>query len=180
VSAVDTIKQEGRRAGRSDQVEWLGRTGLVAQGAIYFLVAILAVQVALEGRDVSHKPDKEGALKLVADQPAGGWLLGLLALGFAAYALWRLSQAVLDRSGKGDDAKALGKRFGYFCIGAGYGVLTVLAVQTMLDSSSSSGGNEQQTTAGVLDAPLGRELVLAVAGGLLVAAGWNVYRGVSG
>jgi len=179
VSTAQTIRREGRRAGGSEGVEWLGRTGLVAQGTIYALVALLAIQVALGGRDRSHAPDKQGALKLVADQPAGGWLLGALALGFVAYALWRFSQALVDRSNKGRDAKALAKRFGYFCIGAWYAVLAVLAVKVML-GSGGSGGNEQQTTAGIFGWPLGRELVFGVAAGLFVAACWNVYRALSG
>jgi uncharacterized protein DUF1206 len=179
MTTAETIRQQGRRAGRSEGVEWLGRTGLVAQGTIYGLVALLAIQVALGGRDASHEPDKRGALKLVADQPAGGWLLGALALGFAAYALWRFAQAFVDRSGKGNDAKALAKRFGYFCIGAWYGVLAFLAVEVLL-GSGGSGGNEQKTTAGVLGWPLGREVVFAVAAGFVAAAGWNVYRALSG
>ena len=180
MSAVDTVKQQGRRAGRSEGVEWLGRAGLVAQGAIYALVALLAVQVAVDGRSSGTTADKQGALRLVAEQPAGGYLLGLLAIGFAAYALWRFAQAFVDRSGKGDDAKALAKRFGYFCIGAWYGLLAVATVERMLGSGGGSGGGEQQKTAGVLGLPLGRELVLAAAIGFLVAAGWNVYRGLSG
>ncbi len=183
MSAVDTVKRQGRRAGHSEGVEWLGRSGLVAQGAIYGLIALIALQIALGDHGSSHNPDKEGALSLVADQPAGTWLLGLLALGFTAYALWRFAQALFDRSGKGTEAKALAKRFGYFCVGAWYGVLAVLTVKKILGSGGSGGsggGNEQQTTAGVFDLPLGRELVLAVALGLFVAAGWNVYRGLSG
>jgi len=179
MSTAQTIRQEGRRAGRSEQVEWLGRAGLVAQGAIYALVGLLAIQVALGGRDTTHEPDKQGALKLVADQPAGGWLLAALALGFVAYALWRFAQALVDRSGKGSDAKALAKRGGYFCVGAWYAILAFLAVKVML-GSGGSGGDEQQTTAGVFGWPLGRELVFAAAAGFFVAAGWNVYRALSG
>lgn len=179
MTTAQTIRQEGRRAGRSQGVEWLGRTGLVAQGTIYALVALLAIQVALDGRETGHKPDKHGALKLVADQPAGGWLLGALALGFVAYALWRFSQALVDRNDKGGDAKGLAKRFGYFCVGAWYAVLAFLAVELLL-GSGGSGGNEQQATAGVFGWPLGRELVFAGAAGCFVAAGWNVFRALSG
>jgi Domain of Unknown Function (DUF1206) len=182
MSNVDVLRAEGRRAGRSEQVEWLGRTGLVAQGVIYALVALLALQVAVDGRDASAQPDKEGALQLVADQPFGMVLLALLALGFAAYALWRLAQALVDRAGKGSDAKGLGKRFGYLCLGSWYAGLTVLTVSILAgpDGSSSGAPDEQQATAGVFDLPLGRELVLAAALGFLVAAGWNVYRALSG
>jgi hypothetical protein len=164
MTTAGTVREEGRRAGRSDEVGWLGRTRLVAQGAIYLLVALLASQVALFGGDSSRSPDKDGALRLVADQPAGRWLLGALAFGFAAYALWRFAQALVDRSGKGNDAKALAKRFGYLCVGAWYALLAVLATKTMLGSPGTS-GDEQERTAGVFGLPLGRELVLAVAAG---------------
>jgi hypothetical protein len=182
---VNTLTHTGRRAAHGAGVEWLGRTGLVAQGVIYALVALLALQVAIDGRDAASRPDKEGALHLIAEQPFGKVLLGALALGFAAYALWRFAQAFADREQKGSGAKGLAKRAGYLCLGAWYVALTALTVSTLRESgggsSAASGGqSEQQATAGVFDLPLGRELVLAAAGGFLIAAGWNVYRATSG
>jgi hypothetical protein len=177
--SVHALRAKGRRAGRSEEVEWLGRTGLVAQGTIYALVAVLALQVAVDGRDSSAKPDKEGALQLVAEQPFGKVLLALLAAGFAAYALWRLAQAVVDREGQGSDAKAMGKRFGYLCLGAWYALLTVLAVERLLGGDGGT-GSDQEKAAGVFRLPLGREIVLATAAGFAVAAGWNVYRALGG
>jgi hypothetical protein len=179
---VDALKAQGRRAGNSEGVEWLGRAGLGAQGAIYALVGLLALQVAIDGRDAAARPDKEGALQLVVDQPFGKLLLALLGLGFAAYALWRFAQSLVDRDGKGTDVQGLGKRVGYFGIGSWYVALTVLTVSTLLEPEGGSGGgtSEQQATAGVFDLPLGRELVAAAALGFVVAAGWNVYRAFSG
>jgi hypothetical protein len=177
--SVHALKTKGRRAGHSEEVEWLGRTGLVAQGAIYALLAVLALQVALDGRDSSAEPDKEGALQLVVEQPLGKVLLGLLAAGFAAYALWRLAQAMVDREGAGSGAKGVAKRFGYFCLGVWYGLLTALAVERLFGGAGST-GNEQEKTAGVFGLPLGRELVLAAGAGFLVAAGWNIYRALGG
>ncbi len=186
--SVDTLRHKGRRAGNREEVEWLGRTGLVAKGVIYGLVAVLALQVAIDGRDAAQTPDKEGALRLVADQPFGRWLLVALALGFAAYALWRLAQAFADREGKGGDAKGLARRAGYMCLGGWYVVLTWLTITTLRGageaggSGSSGAGNaqEQQATADVFDLPFGRELVLGAAACFVAAAGWNVYRALSG
>ncbi|MGZ8783912.1 MAG: DUF1206 domain-containing protein, partial [Gaiellaceae bacterium] len=84
--SAETIAAKGRRAGQSPWVERLGRAGLVAKGVIYGVVGILAIQVAVGGREKS--PDKEGALSAIAEQPFGRGLLGLLALGLAGYALW--------------------------------------------------------------------------------------------
>ena len=71
---------------------------------------MLAIQVARGGREES--PDKGGALRTIAEQPFGKGLLVLLAVGLAAYALWRLAQAILDRDNEGEGPKGLVKRAG--------------------------------------------------------------------
>ena len=181
---AEALKARGRRAGRGEEVEWLGRAGLVAQGVIYALISLLAIQVAVDGRDSSEPPDREGALQLVAHQPFGKWLLALLGVGFVAYALWRLAQAFADRENKGDGAKGLATRAGYLAVGVWYGALAVLAADTLLDprkEPSGSGSDEaSDKTAGLLGLPFGRELVFGVAAGFFAAAGWNVYRALSG
>nr|MBA3348293.1 DUF1206 domain-containing protein [Actinomycetota bacterium] len=96
---MGALAAKGRRAGQSDWVERLGRAGLVAKGVLYAVIGILAIKVALGGRKES--PDREGALNAIAQQPLGRGLLGVLALGLAAYALWRLAQGFLDRDNEG-------------------------------------------------------------------------------
>ena len=68
--STGTIAAKGRRAGQSPWVERLGRVGLIAKGVLYAVVGILAVKVALGGREES--PDKSGALNTIAHQPFGG------------------------------------------------------------------------------------------------------------
>jgi hypothetical protein len=174
--------QRARKVARGDEVGWLGRIGLSAQGTIYILVALLALQVAVDGRDSAGPPNKQGALQLVKDQPLGTWLLALLGIGFAAYALWRMAQAFADREGKGDDAKGLATRAGYFAVGIWYGSLAFLVAERLFGSggSSSEGSKATSQTAGVLGHPFGRELVFAVAAGFAAGAGWNIYRAFSG
>ena len=70
----------------------------------------LAINVALGAREES--PDKGGALRTIAEQPFGRGLLTVLALGLAAYALWRLAQGFLDRDNEGEGPKGLAKRGG--------------------------------------------------------------------
>jgi hypothetical protein len=167
---------KGRRAGQSQWVERLGRAGLVAQGVLYGVIGILAAKVALGAREES--PDKQGALREIAQQPFGKALLAVLALGFAAYALWRLAQAVLDRDNEGEGAKGLAKRVGYLARAGWYATLSGLTI-AKIAGAGDSGGNEQQTTGGVLALPLGRWIVLAVGLGFLGAAAFNAYRAVT-
>jgi hypothetical protein len=169
---------EARRAARSPWVERLARLGLAAKGISYAMVAVLAIEVAI-GRG-GTTTDRQGALRQVADEPLGRWLLIALAVGFAAYALWRFVEAILDRSGEGDDASALAKRLGYFARGCVYVALCAAAVSVLAGDEGGGGGEEKRAAGGILDWPAGRWLVLAIAAGVAGASLWNAYRGLSG
>ena len=171
-----TIASKWRRAGKSPWVERLGRLGLVAKGVLYAVIGILAIEVALGGREQS--PDRQGALRAIAEQPFGKGLLVLLALGLAAYALWRLAQGILDRDSEGDGPKGLVKRGAALAKAGWYGTLCALTVSVLV-GGNGGGGNEQQTTAGVFDRPGGRYLVYGVGVAFLGAAVFNGYRALT-
>jgi hypothetical protein len=172
-----TLALKSRRAAQSRWVERLARIGLVAKGVLYAVVAILAVKVALGGRE--ETPDRQGALRTIAEQPFGKWLLILLAIGLAGYALWRLAQAILDRDHEGGDAKGLAKRAGALGKAIWYGALCAFTILTLVGAESGGGGNEQRTTAGVFDWPAGRYLVYGAGLAFLGAALFNGYRAVT-
>ncbi|HEY7794418.1 MAG TPA: DUF1206 domain-containing protein [Gaiellaceae bacterium] len=167
------IAAKSRRAGQSPWVERLGRMGLVAKGALYAVIGILAIKVALGGRE--ENPDKGGALRTIAEQPFGKGLLLLLAVGLAGYAAWRLAQGFLDRDHEGSSPKGLAKRAGALTKAGWYGVLSGLTVSVLIGGNGGN-GNEQQTTAGVFERPLGRYAVYAAAAAFLIAALFNGYR----
>ena len=171
-----SIAAKGRRAGKSPSIEWLGRAGLVAQGALWAIVGLLAAKVALGGREES--PDRHGALREIAQQPFGKGLLALLAIGLAGYALWRLAQAVLDRDDEGEGAKGLAKRAGNLGRAGWYGTLCVLTI-AKIAGAGDSGGNEKKTTGGVLAMPLGRYIVFAAGLAFVAVALFNIYRAVT-
>jgi uncharacterized protein DUF1206 len=171
-----TIAAKGRRAGQSPWVERLGRLGLVAKAVLYAVVGILAIQVALGGRE--QNPDRQGALRAIAEQPFGMVLLVLLALGLAGYAVWRLAQAILDRDNEGEDPIGLAKRAGALAQAGWYAVLWGLTVSTLVGNGSGD-GNEQETTAGIFEWPGGRYLVYAAGIAFIAAAAFNGYRAVT-
>ena len=171
-----SIAAKGRRAGKSPWVERFGRAGLVAKGALYAVVSILAIDVALGSRKES--PDKNGALRTIAEQPFGKVLLTALAVGLAGYAAWQLSLAILDRENEGEDAKGLAKRATALARAGWYGVLCWLTVSTLVGNGSGN-SNEQQKTAGIFDHTGGRYLVYAAGFAFLGAAGFNGYRAIT-
>jgi hypothetical protein len=77
----------------------MARGGLAARGITYLIIASIAAQIAV-GR-AAQSADQNGAIEDVAVQPFGRFLLIALALGFAAYALWRWSVAAVGSPGAG-------------------------------------------------------------------------------
>ena len=166
-----------REVASSDVVEGAGRLGLVAKGASFALVGFLAALVALGAG--GRPEDRHGALETVANKPFGWIPLVLLAVGFAAYALWRFAQAVFDRDREGSDAEGLAKRFGDLTKGLLYSGLSVVAFSVLAGARGEDTGEEGRATAVVLELPLGVWLV-GLAGLAVIGAGaWNGYRAVT-
>jgi hypothetical protein len=157
-------------------IKWLARLGMVCAGALYILIGVLAIQLALGAG--GKTTDRTGALHEIADESWGTTLLVVLAIGFGGYALWRFTAAVLGEKLETNDDFGWGKRLWYVARGAFYAVLCYATV-SLLSGSRSSSGNEQRQTETVLDWPAGRWLVGAFGLGML---GWglgNAYRGIS-
>ena len=163
---------------RHDWISVFGRVGLVAKGVSYALVGFLALEVALGtgGRATS----RQGALATIAGHSWGKVLLVTLAIGFAAYALWRLAETIWPA---GDDGllKRTAKRIGTLARSAIYAGLTYSALKIAFGSGGGESQNAKahQATAQVLSWDNGKWIVV-VAGGALVAAGlYNAYRGLT-
>jgi Domain of Unknown Function (DUF1206) len=161
---------------------WVARAGLVAKGLSFGIVGALAIKLALgEGGEATSR---QGALQTLAQHSFGKVLLILLAIGFAAYALWRFIQAYAEREedgGEKGEAKKWGKRAGYVGRGLIYAGLTYSTVRILRGSGQQQSQNQKahQTTAVVLSWPGGRWIV-GIAGLAIIGAGlWNLYRGLT-
>ena len=160
-----------RTPSRRDWLTILGRSGLVAKGVSYALVGVLAIGVALGiGGDATSR---SGALHALAGNAFGEVVLVLLTAGFAAYALWRVLQAVYA-DGWGKRLGGLGRAAVYF--GLAYSAARILA--------GAGGGQSQnqkahKAAAIVLSWPGGTWLV-GLAGVVVFGIGcWNLYRGLT-
>ena len=158
----------------------LARVGLVAKGISFALVGVLAIKLALGhgGKATS----RQGALATIADEGFGKVVLVLLALGFAAYAVWRFADAAFGPSREDDDgAKKIGKRLAYAGRGLIYAALTYTVIKLLVDAGGQQSQNREarKATAEILDWPAGTWLV-GLAGLCLIGAGaYNAYRGVT-
>jgi hypothetical protein len=163
--------------GNASWLNALARVGLVAKGVSFALVGILAIKLAVQSG--GEATSRQGALQSLAQQSFGKFLLVLLALGFAAYALWRFAQTFFDNNDVGDGAKGLAKRAGYFGSGTIYAFLTYSTVKIISGAAQQSQNqNAHKTTATVLSWPAGKWMV-GGAGLALIGVGlWNGYSGI--
>ncbi len=164
-TAIPRARNRARRASDSPAAHGLARAGLAARGVIYVLIGWVAILVAI-GQG-SHEADQLGALQLLAGKPYGLVSLWLLAIGFAAYALWRLSEVAYGVAGEGNRAGPRLRSLGRAVIYAGFAYLTFKVIS---GRQGSQVRQQQDFTARVMTHPGGRWLV-GIAGLIIVVVG---------
>lgn len=162
----------------SDWRSGLARFGLGARGVLYTVLGFLALQFAF-GEASSQSVSKQGAIELVASQPFGRWLLGLLTLGLLALAAWQLITAVTGDPVAGSEASDRAK----FAVKGALYLATAVSAAAVLaanwGASSSSGGSsgggssQDQAAAWLMDLPGGVWLVGALG---VATVGFGLYQ----
>jgi hypothetical protein len=168
-------RRRARQVSESPAVHVLARAGLTARGIIYMLIGWVAVLVAL-GRS-SREADQLGALQILAGKPYGLVSLWLLGIGFAAYALWRLSEAAYGVAGEGSGAIPRLKSLGRAMIYAGLASLTFKVLSGVEGSQSRQ---EEDVTARVMEHPGGRWLVATAGLIVIIISAWCSSARASG
>src|SRR5690242_14728410 len=92
----------GEQVVHADAFELFARAGFVARGVIYAIIGVLAVKVALGAG--GKTTNQQGALRTIAHQPFGKFLLVAVAIGLAGYSLWRLTRAAVGHGPEGSDS----------------------------------------------------------------------------
>jgi Domain of Unknown Function (DUF1206) len=171
---VQAARGAGEGFVHSRAFEVLSRAGFVARGLVYGIIGLFAFEVAVS--DAGTLTDQQGAIRTVAEQPLGGLLLVLLAIGLGGYSIWRLFRAALGHGPEAADSTL--DRLGGLGSGLVYGGLCVVAIKFLTGSSSAGPSSKpDQTTAGVFDWPAGRWLVGL---GGVVMLGVGAYQLVKG
>ncbi len=132
---------------------------------IYLLIGLIAILVAVDHS--TRRPNQQGALQLLASKPYGSVVLWLLGIGFAGYALWRLSEAAFGVAGEGNGA---GPRLKSLARAVVYAFLAYLTFKVINHSASNETRKQQDLTASVMHHPGGRWLV-AIVGIIVVIIG---------
>src|SRR4051794_37694757 len=144
-----------------------GLVGLVARGALYLALAVLALDLVLGNR--GQDADPRGAMHDLAQNGFGAFVLAILCIGFAAFALIHLYRAIADPDHK------TSQRVNDAFWAVVNGLLSLLAASFLFDPSKSSSDSDQTDktlTAKAMDASGGR-LVVALVG--VAVLGYGLY-----
>ena len=165
-TATARASTTARRASDSPAARALARAGLAARGVLYILIGWVAILVAF-GQTSSNQANQAGALHLLAKQPFGLVLLWLLGIGFAGYALWRLSEAAFGLTGEGNGA---GPRLKSLVRGVVYAFFAYLTFQIIAGTAGNSAKKQQDLTARVMH-HTGGQLLVGIVGAVIVIIG---------
>jgi hypothetical protein len=178
MSLSNQAETAGRRAAHSRALKIAARAGFLARGAIYMLIGVIALQIALGH---GGRADRGGALAQIAAKSYGTILLWLLVVGFAGLALCLFSEAAFGAAGPGGHETS--ERLKSLARGLLYSFFFVSTLQLVTGSSSSAtaNGNQQskELTARIMSHSGGRSLVGAVGlvvlviGIMLAREGWT-------
>ncbi|MEW5929365.1 MAG: DUF1206 domain-containing protein [Gemmatimonadota bacterium] len=177
IDAMGEAQRHGRAAAReaAPWVERLARLGYAAKGVVYLIIGGIAARAAFGSGE--RVQGSQGALRTILEQPFGKFLLGLMALGLAGYALWRLVQAVLDPEHAGSSDKGrMAKRAGYAISGVIHAGLALAALRMATGGGGGGGDRTDDWTATLMRQPAGRWLVAAVGLGILAYGAYALYR----
>ena len=177
-SSLGIVKEGAERISQSARgwIVPLARFGYAAKGVVYTIIGGLAALAAFTGG--GRTTDSRGAFEEILSQSYGKLLLGAIAVGMAAYAIWRIVQAVKDTENKGSDAKGIARRIGYAAIGGIHIGLAYSAAQLIFGSGGRSRGDaaSKEWTATLLAQPFGQWLVGAAGLGFIAFALSQFYK----
>lgn len=178
MDAMGEAQRHGRAAAREagPWVERLARLGYAAKGVVYLVIGGIAARAAFGSGE--RVQGSQGALRAILEQPFGRFLLGLMALGLAGYALWRFVQAALDPEHVGSNDKGdMAKRVGYAISGVIHAGLALAALRMAMGGGGGQGGDRTADwTATLMRQPAGRWLVAAVGLGIAGYGAYALYR----
>ncbi|RYC13800.1 DUF1206 domain-containing protein [Nocardioides zhouii] len=161
------------------QSKWMDyaiRIGLVTYGVVHLLVGWLALQLAFGEKE--DQTSNSGALHYLSEQPLGGFLVWVIAIGMLFLVVWRLLEFAFGYPEESDDAKRWRKRATSLGKAIIYGVIAYSAFKTATGDGGGKGGTDSMT-AKIMNLSGGQLIVGAIAlaiigyGISLIIRGWT-------
>lgn len=150
------------------------RVGYLARAVLYVLLGVIALTGAQSVADGT-----DGIFRTIENAPLGKAALGVLAVGLAAYGLFRLASLVFDIEHNGSDGKGWAKRIGHGASAIGHFLLAWTAWK-FISAGESGGDGTSEATAGVLSADFGGIAIGLLGLAFFAAAAAQAIKGFTG
>ena len=161
MASVQAGRNAVKRAAANPLVELLERLGYLVRGALYAVMGLLALGIALRIGG-GQTTDLSGSLLFLVANPFGKLVLVVAAIGLSAYSLWGFVRAIYDPLHRGSGASGYAARLGFVSSAVSYAVIAFLAVELLAGSGAPSGDSTQKTIASVLTHPAGGALTILI------------------
>jgi Domain of Unknown Function (DUF1206) len=174
MTAVGSVRHAAHDDRTHQGARTAGLVGLVARGALYIALAVLALELVFGNR--GEDADPRGAMHDLAHNGFGIVVLVILVIGFAGFALLHLYHAIANPDGK------TSQRVNDIFWAVVNGLLCALAASFLFSPSKPAGDSDQTDktfSAKVMDMSGGRLLVGAVGLALLSYGLYLLWRAVS-
>lgn len=179
MSSASKVRGQVRKFTSEEKTHALARAGFAARAVLYGAMGVFALLFSFQrGGGLT---DVKGVLQKLIHEPFGAVILVVVGLGLFAYAIFRMAQAVRDYDGHGDSAEGIARRVGFFAAGLLHVGLGFSALNLVLRLRKEEGGdgNEKLFAHWLLEQPLGRWLLGAVALGVIafgISQAWVAWR----
>jgi Domain of Unknown Function (DUF1206) len=169
-----------KRAAANPGLELLERLGYVVRGALYAVMGLLALRIAMAKPD-GQAVDLTGSVVYLIGNPFGKFVLLVIIVGLAAYSIWGLIRAIFDPLHRGSDPSGLIERLGFVSSAVSYGLIVVFGLKILMGSGGTSTDSTQKTISSILEHPEGGWLTVligVVAIGIGLGQWVEAYRAV--
>jgi fumarate reductase subunit D len=161
MATVHAGRNAVRRLAANPLVELLERLGYAVRGALYAVMGLLALGIALRIGG-GQTTDLSGSLVFLISNPFGKLVLIIIVVGLAAYSLWGFIRAIYDPLNRGSDASGYLARLGFVTSALSYAAIVVFALRILTGSGGSSGESTQKTIASILNHPGGGSVTVII------------------
>lgn len=178
---IDEAVKTAAETVRHPLIKKFARFGFYAKGALFIVIGILALMVAL-GQKGGELADPAGALETIAEVRYGRILLIIFIVGAVAHGAWNVLRGAADVDNAGKKWQGIVRRVIAVGVGIFYFGLALTALDILVaERAADRNGAIQRMLATILLAlPLGAVL-LALIGLAVIGAGFSeFYSGLTG
>lgn len=173
---IDEAHDVGRAVQQNPIYQTFVTVGLCVYGLVHIAIAYVALNIAFSGPASQTSASNSGVLNKVSNQPFGGVVLVVAAVGLAALVVWQLLEAAVGHTHV-SGAKRLHRRLSSLGRAIVYIALTITTVSAIFGSAGGE-AKQESMVAKVLNLPAGPILVGAIAVGILAAAISQIVKGI--